>query len=346
MRRNVVIIHPGALGDVLLALPAMRALRASFPLHEHLLIASSEVGKLLQTCAEVDRAIAIEGSAFATLLAAGATVPADLRAYLNRCDLFVCWMGDAGGDLASTLHGLGAQRVIFRSPFDGQWEGLHQSDRFLETVRDVIRPGDYRSALRLPGSAVTRARGLITGTGGPGLGVVALHPGSGSQHKCCQPSLFGAACRELFARSYTPILLGGPADDTTLAGAVTECTEPPPIFTGLDLVSIAGLLAYVDLYVGHDSGLTHLAAALHRPTIALFGPTQVQRWAPNGDHVRILTGDTCRCHTWAEVRNCQGKPCLDIAAERLIHACAAMIHQHRPLDADPVWSGPAPCSDR
>lgn len=346
MRRNVIIMHPGALGDVLLALPAMRALRASFPLHEHLLIAGSGVGKLLQTCAEVDRAIAIEGSTMATLLAAGATVPANLRACLNRCDLFVCWMGDAGGDLALTSHGLGAQRVIFRSPFDGQWEGLHQSDRFLETVRDVIGPGNYRSALRLPCSAVTRARGLITGTGGPGLGVVALHPGSGSRHKCCQASLFGAACRELFARSYTPILLGGPADDTTLADAVTECAEPPPIYTGLDLVSIAGLLAYVDLYVGHDSGLTHLAAALHRPTIALFGPTQVHRWAPHGDHVRILTGDPCRCHTWAEVRNCQGKLCLDIAAERLIHACLAMIYQHRPLDADPVWSGLAPCSDR
>ena len=324
----------------------MRALRASFPLHEHLLIAGSEVGKLLQACAEVDRAIAIEGSAFATLWAAGATVPANLHACLSCCDLLVCWMGDAGGDLASTLHGLGAQRVIFRSPFDGQWEGLHQSDRFLETVRDVIGPGNYRSALRLPCSAVARARGLITGIGGPGLGVVALHPGSGGRHKCCPPSLFGAACRELFARFYTPILLGGPADDTTLADAVTECAEPPPIFTSLDLVSTAGLLACVDLYVGHDSGLTHLAAALHRPTIALFGPTQVQRWAPDGDHVRVITGCQCRCHTWAEVRNCQGKPCLDIAMERLAHACEAMIHQHQPLDADPVCSGPAPCSDR
>jgi len=319
-----------------LALPAMRALRANFPLHEHLLIAGSEVGKLLQTCAEVDRAITIEGDTLATLLAAGATVPANPHLCLSRCDLVVCWMGNVEGVLAATLQGLGAQRVILRSPFDGQWEGLHQSDRFLETVREVIRPGDYSSALRLPDSALTTARGLIAGTGEPGLGVVALHPGSGSRHKCCPPSLFGAACRELFARAYTPILLGGPADDATLTDAVTECSEPHPIFTSLDLVSMAGLLAQVDLYVGHDSGLTHLAAALHCSTIALFGPTQVERWAPNGDHVRILTGDPCRCPTSEEVRNCQPKPCLDIPVERLIHACEAMIHQPQLCDGDLV----------
>jgi ADP-heptose:LPS heptosyltransferase len=131
-----------------------------------------------------------------------------------------------------------------------------------------------------------------------------------------------------------------------VADVVASCAVPLPAFTNLDLVTMGALLAQLDLYVGHDSGLTHLAAALHRPTLALFGPTQAQRWAPQGSHVRILAGSRCGCATWAEVQACPDKPCLQISVDRLVYACEEMIHQRGRLDVGLVWRGLAPCSDR
>ncbi len=75
-----------------------------------------------------------------------------------------------------------------------------------------------------------------------------------------------------------PVLIGGPADDDALSRVADLCKGVPPVLQGEDLVSIAGALAHASLFVGYDSGLTHLAARLHRPTVALFGPTDPRRW--------------------------------------------------------------------
>src|SRR5574341_283282 len=346
MSRTVLIVHPGALGDVLLALPALRALRSAFPRHRHALVAGSEVGRLLKCCTEIDQLIPLEEGVLATLLAGGATVPARVRERLGPCELMVAWMRDAEDRLAAIFQGLAVGRVIVRSPSDREFDGLHQSDRFLQAVRDVVWPGDYRHPLTMAEADLARGRELLAAAGAPRKGIIGLHPGSGSRHKCCAPSLLSAACSALSLRGYQPILLGGLSDEAIVADVVARCAPAPPGFANLDLVTMAAVLAQLDLYVGHDSGLTHLAAALHRPTLAIFGPTQAQQWAPRGSHVRILAGDRCGCATWAEVQACRAKPCLQISADRVVHACEEMVHQRRRLDAGPVWRGLAPCSDR
>jgi hypothetical protein len=92
---------------------------------------------------------------------------------------------------------------------------------------------------------------------------------------------------------------------------------------------MAGVLAHAALFVGHDSGLAHVAAALHRPTIVLFGPTEPGRWAPSGSHVEVLRGEPCRCLGWEMVRTCQAKPCLQIPAERLLLASGEILDRGR-----------------
>jgi ADP-heptose:LPS heptosyltransferase len=66
------------------------------------------------------------------------------------------------------------------------------------------------------------------------------------------------------------------------------------VFSNLPLDLVAGILSQADLYLGNDSGVTHLAAAVRdaggraTPTVALFGPSDVRLWAPRGPHVRIV----------------------------------------------------------
>jgi heptosyltransferase III len=345
MPRTIFVVHPGALGDVLLALPAIRALRTWFPTHQLGLVAGAAVGGLLRVCGEIDAVFSLEADALAGLLAGlpwvvGPTV----REWLGRCDLAVCWMADPGDRLSSALQRLGVGRVIVRSLASSESEAIHQEDRLMETVRDVAPVARVNERLHLPAAVITEGRARLAAlelsTRHP---LVVLHPGSGSRHKCVAPALLAAAITRFQANDAVPVLVGGPADDRMVAEVADACASRPVILQHENLLPMAGLLTHADLFVGHDSGLTHLAAALHVPTVALFGPTESRRWAPRGSHVTVLTGEPCRCHGWDEVQACHDKPCLQIQAEELVIVCARLLRQPRVVFPSPPEATCSPC---
>jgi ADP-heptose:LPS heptosyltransferase len=118
----------------------------------------------------------------------------------------------------------------------------------------------------------------------PGPPEVLIHPGSGSPLKNWPADRFRALVDRLVARSWSVKIIVGPADGTaakTLHGAAPG-VHPPTL---LDLTSALERCA---LYVGNDSGVTHLSARLGVPTVAVFGPTDPRRWAPRGSRVRVV----------------------------------------------------------
>jgi ADP-heptose:LPS heptosyltransferase len=329
MERQVLIVHPGTLGDVLLARPAMLALKEAYPSHMLGLIAGGDVAGLLHTGAEIHAAFPLEGGFLAGLLAGPASVPGLLRKWLSRCDVAVCWMTDPEGVLSTTLREVGVRHVIVRSPHSPTCRALHQTDRFLETVREVAGTSKAREAMNMsfPEEIRQQAQQRWASWRNGNRPVVVVHPGSGSVHKCSEPALLARLIDWLGDADAVPVVIGGPADDERVRLVVALCTKPPVVIQHLDLVSVAGLLSQARLFIGHDSGLTHLAAALHRPTVALFGPTDAARWAPRGSHVQILSGASCRCGGWEEVQNCREKPCLQILADDLIGACRGLLER-------------------
>jgi len=345
MHRTILIVHPGTLGDVLLALPAIRALQMALPTHELGMVAGAEVGGLLRACGEVEAVLPLEGDALAGLLAGPESVGPIVHQWLSRCDLGVCWMADPDNRLSSTLQGLGAGCVIARSPASLGHEAIHQTDRVLQTVRDVALMGEYGGRLHLPDVVIAGGRTRLATAGTFGTRpLVAIHPGSGSRHKCADPALLAGAVEWFQTNEAYPVLVGGPADEGMIANVSDACATRPAILQHLDLLSIAGVLAHADLFVGHDSGLTHLAAALHLPTVALFGPTDRRRWAPRGPHVTILTGEPCRCEGWNVVQECRDKPCLRIPAEKLVGTCEQLLRRPRMVSQSPLEATLSPCS--
>lgn len=156
--------------------------------------------------------------------------------------------------------------------------------------------------------------------GDDGKQMIVIHPGSGSLLKCCPPALLAQTLHHLMAvPRRTTLVCGGPADDKALQEFIPHleglCYE---VLCDQDLRSVAKILSSAHVFIGHDSGLTHLAAALGVSTIALFGPTDPTRWGPKGSHVSIVRGRVCQCTGWDQVRSCQHRPCLDISIEQVV----------------------------
>lgn len=105
------------------------------------------------------------------------------------------------------------------------------------------------------------------------------------------------------------------------------------LITHVDLLGMAQELQQATVFVGHDSGITHLAAALGVPTVALFGPTDLNRWAPRGQHVNVLKGPECQCHDWDSVRSCLEKRCLNHSVDEVVEnveRLLALVHETGP----------------
>lgn len=326
--QSLLIIHPGGLGDVLLALPAMVSLRERFPAGQIVLLAGSEIGSLLQACGVVDRTLTTESGDLAALMGGADRVPARLRELFRRCGRVVGWLKDHDGSLRATLGELGIRRIVLETP--APRAGVHQSTRFLAVVEEActgITPPvrlTVPEQLRQAGSAVLRTLGIEEAQE-----FILCHPGSGSVHKCVRPEIMAEVLRNFRQSGLRPVIVGGPADEAAIAGLVDLGLRDIPVLHHQSLATLAGILAQAGLFVGHDSGVTHLAGTLQIPTVAIFGPTDPLQWAPQGDHVSVVTGPPCTCSGWEAVRACATKACLVVRPEEILAVSFSAMRRYR-----------------
>jgi heptosyltransferase III len=119
---------------------------------------------------------------------------------------------------------------------------------------------------------------------------LAIHPGSGSRNKNWPLVRWSELLGELMPSFDEILLISGEADTE-----IFEVVRPLIPATKLRLCANRSLwdlvseLSQATLFIGHDSGVTHVAAATGVSTVALFGPTDPTIWAPNGDHVIVIT---------------------------------------------------------
>jgi heptosyltransferase III len=259
-----LVYHAGALGDFITTLPAMAAWRGSVP--TMLLGRPAHAGLAVPPFDECRDA----GSArFAPLFTPGAALDGATAALL-ACVEAALLFSAASSPLAANLTALGIRDVQRHDPFPAK--AMHIVDYHLDAV------GAGRLAGAVPRVNAEGAPGVAVGPG-----TVAIAPGSGSAAKNWPMDAFVTLSGLLGEKGMRVAWVMGPAEERLNLPAGVQ------VWSGLPLPSLAASLARCGLYVGNDSGVTHLAAACGCPTVALFGATDPSTWAPRGRAVRIIT---------------------------------------------------------
>ena len=323
---RLLIVHPGGIGDVVLAVPAMRTLRWRHGAVEVALLAAQEVGKLLENCNEVDTVFPLESGALAELLAGDGLGTSPFLNWMKKCRFAQCWMEDKDGTLGAAFALHGTQKVIIASPMSGRLKARHQTDRFLEAAECPDSLPEADRPLRMKEGMEGRGRAAIVESGVPGnRPYVVIHPGSGSVHKCCDAAVLTSVVNWVSNKDLIPLIIEGPADEQQVKNLLMQQLRSFYLVKENDLSTLAAIIKNAVLYVGCDSGITHLAAAFAVPTIVCFGPTDENRWCPRGKFVANVRGTSCFCPTWEAVQQCGEKPCLKISSSLLLQACEQMV---------------------
>ena len=265
MATGALVIHPGALGDVLQAVPALRGLRAVGPIT---FVGQPRLGRLLVELGVTQRARAFDGFGLEALFVDG-PVPATLAGALGDFDRIVSWFGSRDELYRRRLRAL-APRAIVAPPVPDDdtpvWRHLIAT---LAAWELPLTP--HREPIRLPAAPAEP---------GPRPGLI-VHPGSGGSWKRWPVERFAAVIETLRRRRALDVLVHqGPADAEAarrllalLAGQAGLLLEP-------ELPRLAAVLGTARAYLGGDSGVSHLAAAVGAPSLVLFPPSTRRRWEP------------------------------------------------------------------
>ncbi len=333
----VLIIHPGTLGDVMLSLTAIDGLRCRFHDHELILSVRGEIGQILLEYDVVDRVVNIDETMLSELYSEYPQLGTDSADILARCRYAVVWVNDLDGRLFVNLQSLGVENISIISPHDDSLHASHQSDRYCESVMEwlkdkteLIFPDPFR--LRVKGHGGKKV--FLVFPKRHDRKVLMIHPGTGSRHKCLRQEKMGAVIRQFSeSQDCQMILCQGPADENILLALQPYIHQVPhKILKNASLPDMAKALREADMFLGHDSGLTHFAAALGVPTIALFGPTDPLRWGPKGTNVEILQGPCCQCQDWNAVQQCTEKICLTHSVEDIVQAVERLLAHSGKVD--------------
>ncbi len=285
---RILILRGGALGDFILTLPAIRALRRRWPSAVIELVGHPGLAELAVIAGLINRVRSLDAAGMAQWFVPHCDWSERERVDLANFDIILSYLGDPDGVVQANLRAAGAQRVLSCSPIVASG---HAADHFLRPVADlgISTPVDadpllpWPAALREQGRHWLQELGLADNT-------VALHPGSGSVRKNWPAEKFFMLA-ELVRRSMgaRPLFVLGEAD-AAAARALARLAPTVPVLANRPLKAVTSVLAACRGYVGNDSGITHLAAALGLPVVALFGPTDAAVWGPRGAKVSILQG--------------------------------------------------------
>jgi len=298
---RIVIRGTNWLGDSVITIPAVRALRALFPGSPITMLAPEYLAGLWEQEGSVDRVLPVPRPA--RLRDARALLAALRR---DRYDLGVLFPNSFSSALLFFLGGVRARlgyatdgrSLLLTSRVPEAAAAGHQVHRYLALVR-TLGPveAEPRPVLRVPESLLAWADTLLRGRGiAPGRTIVGLNAGSTyGEAKCWPPERFAALARMLRDRCGAAIVAVGGPPERERAETVCAPLGPDALNTAGEttVMQCAALARRCAVFVSNDTGPMHLAAAVGTPVVAIIGPTDPGTTGPIGEHVIVRRETAC-----------------------------------------------------
>ncbi|WP_306896674.1 glycosyltransferase family 9 protein [Agromyces albus] len=273
----MLVLRALKLGDLLVAVPALTALRRGFPEHRIVLATSGWLAPIVELLGTVDE----------LLPTPGLSRPLDVTA--GSVDIAVNLHG-RGPESGTLLHAVHPRRLIAHAPDapDGpEWiDGLLERERWARLVRSTGVPADADEvAIPAPDTVPSV------------VGAAVVHVGAFYGARRWPAARFAEVARALAARGERVVFTGG-AEERERAAEVAALAGVPvtEVLAGrLDLTGFAAVIAAARLVVTVDTGAAHLASAYRVPSVVIFGPARPEEWGPPtaGPHI-VLTDPSCR----------------------------------------------------
>jgi heptosyltransferase-3 len=282
---RILVIRGGALGDFILTLPAIKALRDAYPNAHIEILGSKHIAALAENRFYAQGVQSIESAQLSRFFAKDCDLPPELANYFAGFDLAVSYLYDPDSIFEDNLRRSGAKKII-RGPAKID-NGSHATRQLAQPIEELGFPlSDFAPRVFLSEQDRHRAREILAELGAP---IVAFHPGSGSDKKNW-PLQNWIELGHHFLRNHSGSLLivSGEADEARARKIESTWHNPRVRFAkSLPLPTLAAILERTT-FIGHDSGISHLAAAANAKSILLFGPTDPVVWAPLNENARVI----------------------------------------------------------
>ncbi|HET8579204.1 MAG TPA: glycosyltransferase family 9 protein [Methylomirabilota bacterium] len=287
----ILVIHPGALGDVLQAVPALRALRRA---GGHLTLAGQpRLATLLLGTGAAQAALGFDGLGLEALFTREPLSPA-VKERLARFQRLVSWFGSRHDIYRERLSEI-SRECIVAPPVPEAGARLTVWRHLLDTLAPWGIGADADTApLEPPEPWRDAARRTLAVLGAQrGRPLLVVHPGAGGSWKRTPAALLAEAIRSASREREVDVLIHqGPADRQPADELAAAFGKPTLHLVEPELPLLAGVLSECAVFVGGDSGVSHLAAAVGAPAVIVFPSTTRAQWEPwNKSAMAIEAGD-------------------------------------------------------
>ena len=286
---RILVIRGGAIGDFLLTLPALKALRDARPQTHIEILGFKHIAVLAENRFYANAVKSIEYGPIATFFASNSDLPSDLANYFASFDLIISYLYDPDRIFETNLRRCGA-KDLFCGPAKILENGGHAARQLARPIEELgIRVLDLSERLFLSAEDREFARNFLGASRQP---ILAIHPGSGSKQKNWPIENWIALVEGMGVSKPqnfdSLVVVCGEADEAQCDRLQRRWKELDVRFANnLPLPQLAALLED-SVFIGHDSGISHLGAASGAKCILLFGPTDPDVWAPRNYNVRVL----------------------------------------------------------
>ena len=283
MQEKLLIIHQGAIGDIVSIFPAIIRLKEKFCRIDA--ICKKSIGELASSLKLIDKFYPVEAAFFSSVFSG--------KADLRTVDIFRSHdeiiLFSYSQELESIISGMVNRKTYRIHPRPDASLEIHILNHVLDRLAEngLIHNAkwpetDYFAQLPEQNGAKPHSDRLK----------ILIHPGSGSTRKNWASSNFIKIFKKIESLGMNPEIILGPAEHFLFERFVRCLPAGSNIHVLTDLLNLVSILKQSGGFIGNDSGISHLAAFTGIPTVVIFGPSSPKRWKPFGRSVEVLRSET------------------------------------------------------